>query len=130
MESMIKVALVLTLFLGCVACRADEQSSGDMQTGTDAQSESGQQRMNSLSVTRAGAVNREAAPGIFRTRSIAGGATGAQFQTGAGNSQSMYVNASGGNVTQRQSGTGNSQSMNIGVVDNSPAGGDIGKRNQ
>ena len=76
--------------------------------------------MNSLSVGRNEAVGARTASGNTQTRIVTGGAKGMQYQSGAGNSQSMNINASGGSVTQRQSGSGNSQSMNIGVVDGTP----------
>jgi hypothetical protein len=48
---------------------------------------------------------------------VAGGASAVQTQGGAGNVQTLNVQASGGVISQSQSGTGNVQTMNVGTVD-------------
>ena len=119
MESGVKIAGVLLLTIAGAGCR----EGGGPATGRaadDTQAHPAVSRMNSLSVGRMEAVETRPATGNTQTRIVTGGAKGMQFQGGAGNSQSMNINASGGNVTQRQSGSGNSQSMNIGVVDDTP----------
>ena len=114
-----KIAGIVLLAAASAGCR-DGGGSATAQTGSDAQARPALTRMNSLSVGRAEAVEPRTAAGNTQARVVTGGAKGMQFQGGAGNSQSMNINASGGNVTQRQSGSGNSQSMNIGVVDDTP----------
>lgn len=120
MESGTKIAGALLLAAASAGCRDGGGKAVSGQAGDNAQARPALTRMNSLSVGRAEAVAARTATGNTQTRIVSGGATGTQFQSGAGNSQSMNINASGGNVTQRQSGSGNSQSMNIGVVDGAP----------
>jgi len=115
-----KIAGIVLLAVASAGCRDGGGKAASGQPGDAAQPRPALTRMNSLSVGRAEAVEARTAPANTQTRIVSGGANGMQFQSGAGNSQSMNINASGGNVTQRQSGSGNSQSMNIGVVDDTP----------
>ena len=119
MQSEMKIAGVLLLAAATAGCR-EGGGPATGRAGDDAQARPAVSRMNSLSVGRTEAPEARTASGNTQTRIVTGGAKGMQYQSGAGNSQSMNINASGGSVTQRQSGYGNSQSMNIGVVDDTP----------
>ena len=119
MKSGVNFAGVVLLAAATAGCRGGGGPATG-QAGSDTQARPAVSRMNSLSVGRTEAVEARTASGNTQTRIVTGGAEGMQYQSGAGNSQSMNINASGGNVTQRQSGSGNSQSMNIGVVDDTP----------
>ncbi|MEO8136993.1 MAG: hypothetical protein ABI831_23820 [Betaproteobacteria bacterium] len=102
-------------------CTSDGRQSA-ARDGDKAQSPGGpQQKMSSLRIATDSPADGAAASGNRQSMTVSGGAKGTQVQRGDGNTQSMNVQASGGNVSQNQSGSGNSQSMNIGVTDD-PAG--------
>ena len=132
----------LLLVLAGSGCRDEGSPSGAAATTPG--------RMNSLTVatpppssaTSATAATSQAAPapatpaairgsaGNQQAMKVTGGAIGVQAQAGAGNTQTMNVNAAGGNVAQQQGGAGNTQTMNIGVVDGQPpAAADAVRRN-